>query len=211
MTIYEKLVDIQDNLKAPKNQRNTFGNYNYRSCEDILEAVKPLLKEHKLFITISDHMVQFGDRYYVSATAFISDGENSIHASALAREALTKKGMDEAQITGSASSYARKYALNGLFAIDDTKDADAQAKTPAGKPTQTDKLTPRQSGMIMGVLKDLGAETDEDKKELLKEATGFESIKTLTKKQASEVIEKLTAQIEEVDLNEDPFGGDDEN
>jgi hypothetical protein len=118
------LAKIQQGLKAPKNQINKFGGYNYRSCEDILEAVKPLLG--KLTLTISDDMVNIGDRYYVKATARLTDGENLIETSALAREAEVKKGMDASQITGSASSYARKYALNGLFAIDDTKDADTK-------------------------------------------------------------------------------------
>lgn len=123
------LAQIQSELKAPKGQRNTFGKYNYRSCEDILEAVKPLLKERGLVILITDDIVQLGDRYYVRATATIYDSEGSyISNSALAREEAVKKGMDASQITGATSSYARKYALNGLFAIDDTKDADATNK-----------------------------------------------------------------------------------
>lgn len=118
-----KLSEIQKNLKAPKNQRNNFGGYNYRSCEDILEAVKPLLND--LILTISDDIVEVGGRVYVKATARITDGENTIENTAFARESETKKGMDDSQITGAASSYARKYALNGLLCIDDTKDADA--------------------------------------------------------------------------------------
>lgn len=136
-----KLSKIQKELKAPKNQRNNFGGYNYRSCEDILEAVKPLLDD--LVLTINDDIVSVGDRVYVKATATITDGVNSISNSAFARESLTKKGMDDSQITGSTSSYARKYALNGLLCIDDTKDADAtnthdkDEKTPAQKAQQT--------------------------------------------------------------------------
>lgn len=123
------LAQIQSELKAPKGQRNTFGKYNYRSCEDILEAVKPLLKERGLVILITDDIVQIGERYYVRATATIYDSEGSyISNSALAREELKRTGMDASQITGATSSYARKYALNGLFAIDDTKDADATNK-----------------------------------------------------------------------------------
>jgi hypothetical protein len=119
------LSDIQSKLKAPKGQMNKFGNYKYRSCEDIVEAVKPLLAEHDLALVISDEIISVSDRIYVKATACLTDGEKNLYtASASAREALTKKGMDEAQVTGAASSYARKYALNGLFAIDDTKDAD---------------------------------------------------------------------------------------
>jgi len=123
--IDERLIHIQGELKAPKSQENKFGGYKYRSCEDILEAVKPLLKKEKVTLTISDDIVEVGGRVYVKATATLSDGEDTISTSAFAREAETKKGMDDSQITGSASSYARKYALNGLFAIDDTKDADA--------------------------------------------------------------------------------------
>lgn len=123
------LAQIQSELKAPKGQRNNFGKYNYRSCEDILEAVKPLLKERGLVILITDDIVQIGERYYVRATATIYDSEGSyISNSALAREELKRTGMDASQITGATSSYARKYALNGLFAIDDTKDADATNK-----------------------------------------------------------------------------------
>lgn len=123
------LAQIQSELKAPKGQRNNFGKYNYRSCEDILEAVKPLLKERGLVILITDDIVQIGERYYVRATATIYDSEGSfISNSALAREELKRSGMDASQITGATSSYARKYALNGLFAIDDTKDADATNK-----------------------------------------------------------------------------------
>ena len=124
--IYAALMAVQAELKAPKSQHNSFGKYDYRSAEDIIEAVKPLLKDNGLFLTMSDDIVQIGDRYYVKATVSVTDivtGE-SVQTSALAREAAQKKGMDESQVTGTASSYARKYALNGLFAIDDTKDAD---------------------------------------------------------------------------------------
>jgi hypothetical protein len=125
--IRQKLQGIQSSLKAPKGQTNKFGGYKYRSCEDILTAVKPLLAEWGCTLTISDDIVDTGARVYVKAIAVLSDNDSSdqIGTTAFAREAETKKGMDDAQITGSASSYARKYALNGLFAIDDTKDADA--------------------------------------------------------------------------------------
>ena len=123
MEFIERVSKIQQELKAPKNQRNNFGGYNYRSCEDILEAVKPLLGG--LILTLNDEIIQVGDRVYVKATATITDGDHSVSTTANAREPLAKKGMDESQITGAASSYARKYALNGLFDIDDTKDADA--------------------------------------------------------------------------------------
>lgn len=120
------LIKIQKELKAPKSQRNTFGNYSYRNCEDILEAVKPLLGEATLLLT--DDIVQIGDRYYVKATATIKEEAESVSVTAYARESEEKKGMDSAQITGASSSYARKYALNGLFLIDDTKDADSTNK-----------------------------------------------------------------------------------
>jgi hypothetical protein len=126
----KELIEIQKELKAPKNQKNNFGNYKYRSCEDILEAVKPLCIKHNCLLTISDEIVMLGDRFYVKATATFSAHDLlPISVSAYAREAQTKKGMDESQITGSASSYARKYALNGLFCIDDTKDADTMDNT----------------------------------------------------------------------------------
>jgi len=122
----KELVMIQSELKAPKNQYNSFGGYKYRSLEDILEALKPLLHKHKSYLIISDEIVQIGDRFYVKATAkLINEKGESIESTAYAREPLSKKKMDEAQVTGASSSYARKYALNGLFAIDDTKDADA--------------------------------------------------------------------------------------
>ncbi len=121
-----KIISIQQQLKAPKSKYNSFGGYNYRSTEDILEAVKPLLAAQGLILTLSDEIVGIGDRYYVKATATITDGIDSLSVSANAREQAAKKGMDESQITGSASTYARKYALNGLLNIDDTKDADTE-------------------------------------------------------------------------------------
>lgn len=121
-----KLMMIQSELKAPKNQWNKFGKYNYRNCEDILNALKPHLMKYKCVVLLTDDLVLIGDRFYIKATATLVDAEsdNTISVNALAREEETKKGMDSSQITGSASSYARKYALNGLFAIDDTKDSD---------------------------------------------------------------------------------------
>ncbi len=129
MNIYEKLMKVQQELKAPKGQYNSFGKYKYRSCEDILEAVKPLLEKNKLTLTLTDTIVPASEtRFYVKATARLIDIESeeisTIENTAFAREDAEKKGMDGSQITGTASSYARKYALNGLFLIDDTKDAD---------------------------------------------------------------------------------------
>ena len=131
MNIYEKLSNIQNELKAPKGQFNKFGGYKYRSCEDILEAVKPICKKYKAVLVLSDTLENIGERYYIKATAALIDVEDikgneiaTIENTAYAREEESKKGMDGSQITGTASSYARKYALNGLFNIDDTKDAD---------------------------------------------------------------------------------------
>lgn len=128
MSIYAKLSVIQLNLIAPKNQYNSFGKYNYRSCEDILEGLKPCLQETKTAVTVNDEIRQIGDRYYVMATATLFDCETgeSVSNTAYAREEESKKGMDASQVTGATSSYARKYALNGLFCIDDVKDADSR-------------------------------------------------------------------------------------
>lgn len=121
------LALIQSKLKSPKTRHNNFGNYDYRSCEDILDAVKPLLKEAGCTLTLSDDMVLIGERYYIVSTATLTEnGGREFKVKAFAREPLSKKGMDDSQITGSASSYARKYALNGLFCIDDARDADVE-------------------------------------------------------------------------------------
>lgn len=129
------LQTIQHELKAPKGQENKFGGYRYRSCEDIMEAVKPLLDKNEATLTVADDIVLIGDRYYIKATAILWDskgGEILAQTTAFAREPVAKKGMDESQITGAASSYARKYALNGLFCIDDTKDADTMDNRDQG-------------------------------------------------------------------------------
>ena len=139
MGFIEKIVAIQSELKAPKGQYNSFGKYNYRSCEDILEGVKPLLAKHGLVLTIQDSIDLIGDRFYVKATATITDGKEQLSTSAYARESLDKKGMDASQVTGATSSYARKYALNGLLAIDDTKDADTMDNSK--KPVQQTQET----------------------------------------------------------------------
>lgn len=151
MNIYEKLLKVQTELKAPKNRKNTFGKYNYRSCEDILEAVKPILKEVKASIFLLDSIQEIAGRVYVEASAYFIDVEQpdmpQIYVTAYAREPQDKKGMDEPQITGTASSYARKYALNGLLLIDDVKDPDSdeyrneteqKVKGSAKKPRETD-------------------------------------------------------------------------
>lgn len=136
----KELIMIQQGLKAPKGQYNSFGKYKYRSCEDILEAVKPLLAEQACILTIQDEIVLIGERYYVKAVATLTNSEGQSHAtSAYAREPEEKKGMDDSQITGMASSYARKYALNGLFCIDDTKDADTMDNTSEGNSAPMEK------------------------------------------------------------------------
>lgn len=141
MTIQEKLLYIQKNLKAPKNQYNSFGKYNYRSCEDIQEGLKPLLEETKTTIFISDTLEKVGERYYIKAMVVLADCESDgkIEVSAYAREEENKKGMDASQVTGATSSYARKYALNGLFCIDDTKDADTMDNSHKNENTQSYK------------------------------------------------------------------------
>lgn len=146
MSVYEKLMLVQSELKAPKGQYNSFGKYKYRSCEDILEAVKPLNAKHGVVLTVGDEVVEISNRFYVKATAVFIDiesGEKIINT-ALAREDDAKKGMDGSQITGTASSYARKYCLNGLYCIDDTKDADTdeyrhqqERKPQESKPQET--------------------------------------------------------------------------
>ena len=144
LNIHSKLKGIQSSLKAPKGQTNKFGGYAYRSAEDILTAVTPLLDEWNCTLVITDDVVEVGGRVYVKAAAVLADteGEYTIQANGFAREAETRKGMDDSQITGSASSYARKYALNGLFAIDDTKDADATNDHGKKPITQTKKTSP---------------------------------------------------------------------
>ena len=148
----DALIKIQSELKAPKSQYNSFGKYSYRNAEDILEAVKPLLSKYNATMYITDEVVEVGGRIYVKATVTLSDGKETITASAYAREPETRKGMDDSQITGATSSYARKYALNGLFAIDDTKDADTNEareqadNTPAEKPKS--KFTDKQMAQM---------------------------------------------------------------
>lgn len=149
-TLQQKLIEIQAELKAPKSQYNKFGGYNYRNCEDILEAVKPLCAKHEIVPLLSDEIVMIGDRFYIKATAKVTDGKDEIATTAYARESKDKKGMDESQITGSASSYARKYALNGLFCIDDTKDADFMDNLQNSKSQQQPKQQPAKETHVKG-------------------------------------------------------------
>ena len=146
MNVHEKLLHVQQNLKAPKSQYNKFGDFHYRSCEDIQEAVKPLLAEVKAILLTGDEIVQIGSRFYIKATATFQDTESPecVTNTAFARENEEKPKMDAAQITGSCSSYARKYALNGLFCIDDSKDSDTQEQKPPVAPAQNRGTKPRQ-------------------------------------------------------------------
>ena len=158
MNVYEKLANVQSALKAPKGQYNAFGKYKYRSCEDIVESVKPLLKQNGLLLTLTDEIVNIGERFYVKATATIIDTAEgkTITVSAFAREEETKKGMDGSQVTGASSSYARKYALNGIFAIDDTKDSDSTNtgdEPPKEQPKANKTLPPRDQ--LIARLKEL--------------------------------------------------------
>ena len=152
-TFFQKLLHIQKELKAPKGQYNSFGKYSYRSAEDILEAVKPLNSEQGLLLTLSDEPVLVGDWNYIKATAAITDGEKEKVVTAYARESENKKGMDHSQITGTASSYARKYALNGLYLIDDTKDADTDEYANQNSQKQP-KASDKQLGFVEKLLKE---------------------------------------------------------
>jgi hypothetical protein len=149
-SIYLKLVNIQNELKAPKSQYNNFGKYNYRNQEDILEAAKPLLLKHGLTLIIKDNIELIGERYYVKATCILIDTESgeTLENTALARESVDKKGMDDSQVTGSTSSYARKYALNGLFLIDDTKDADSDEYQKKTKSDNYPKPYPKPEELV---------------------------------------------------------------
>ena len=158
LTLQQRLIVAQSELKAPKGQYNSFGKYKYRSAEDILEAVKPVNEKNGLFLRLYDEPVMVGDRIYIKATAEITDELNSqtYKVTAYAREPLSKKGMDESQITGTASSYARKYALNGLYLIDDTKDADTdehQKQTQQGQPQQARNASDKQLGLVQSLVK----------------------------------------------------------
>lgn len=191
----DKLMRIQAKLKAPKGQRNTFGNYNYRSCEDILEAVKPLLAEEGCTLTLSDEIELIGDRYYIKATATLKSDKEEIQVSAYAREEQAKKGMDSAQVTGATSSYARKYALNGLFCIDDNKDPDTDEYTKQKKKAQEsakaeEKITAEMEKNAIELASDREVKTFMDMcsslgvdfKQIGKQA-GATSLKAMTKEQ----------------------------
>ena len=193
MEIYKKLSRIQCELVATKGQYNNFGKYSYRSCEDILEAVKPLLDKYDVAIVIKDDIVLVGDRFYVKATATLIDSDTgeTVETSAFARESADKKGMDASQVTGATSSYARKYALNGLFAIDDNKDADAT--NTHGKDSIKVNMTPALSEAQLKRLYAIGNKAG-IKKEVVdstvKKSFGCEA-KNMTKEQYQNICERL--------------------
>jgi hypothetical protein len=199
----EKLSRIQAELKAPKSQRNNFGNYNYRSCEDILEAVKPLLAREGLVLTITDSIENIGNRYYVKATATVTDGEKSISTTAYAREADERKGMDSSQVTGSSSSYARKYAMNGLFCIDDTKDADTmdnREKTKAAPKAKAKAEAPRKVDSLRAIAaaaKEIGV-TNDDIKEVMRRHFDKGASNELTDAEAAEMDKNFVVWVAEV-------------
>ena len=180
-----KLMNIQQELKAPKGQYNDFGKYAYRSCEDILEAVKPLLKKEKVVLTISDELQYIGNRYYIKATATLIDTESEaiISNSAYAREEETKKGMDGSQITGASSSYARKYALNGLFGIDDNKDSDT-TNIQSKEEKEDKKISPKQMELIQKYYQ------GENLTKLL-EVNNLEKLEDMSINKASEILSNL--------------------
>lgn len=188
--VYNKLLKVQRELRAPKSQYNSFGKYAYRSCEDILEALKPLFTETKSTVILKDKILLIGDRYYLESTAIFIDTETgeTIENTALAREDETKKGMDLAQVTGSVSSYARKYALNGLFAIDDNKDSDATNKH--GKDKDKDKeeiISEAQQKRLMVI----GKGKDVNKMKEIISKHGFKSSKEITKSKYDKICEEI--------------------
>lgn len=195
MGFWEKVGAIQTELKAPKGQRNNFGNYNYRSCEDIFEAVKPLLAKYGLILTCGDEIVEIGGRVYVKATAILKDGVGGeIRNVAFAREEENVKGQSQSQVTGASSSYARKYALNGLFLIDDTRDADVtnthgkevpEVKKEEKKEEKSGKISERQIELIKKLVSD-------DKWQAMLEWAGVEKIEDMSMQKASELIASKT-------------------
>ena len=192
MNIYEKLLKAQVELKAPKGQYNSFGKYKYRSCEDILEALKPVLNKFKLTLFIKDDVIEVNTRNYVKATITLVNIEKPdeiIETSALAREEETKKGMDGSQITGASSSYARKYALNGMFMIDDTKDSDS-TNTHGKEEHKQDKVQEFLNSRE-GMIERLNENLSSDKLEKVLKAYKVEEIWQMTDEQLKEACQKI--------------------
>lgn len=207
-TIFASLSRIQKNLRAPKNQRNSFGNYNYRSCEDILEGLKRCESFQGLSIIITDEIVQVGERYYVKATATLHNDTESVSNTAYARESEDKKGMDSSQVTGATSSYARKYALNGLFAIDDVRDADTQDNRASG--TEEKKESEAHTSAPVSAIKCETCGAPAQMREGVSKKSGkpykavFCSSQDATHtKWINETVEDLPVR----DVNDDPYGG----
>ena len=196
MTIYKKLLNIQSKLKAPKNQYNSFGKYHYRSCEDILEGLKPILKEEGATLILSDNVIQVGDRYYVESTAKLIDVETGdmIETKALAREEENLKGQSSAQVSGSTSSYSRKYCLNALFCIDDTKDSDAtntHGKEPEQKPTQSSPtITEKQKNLLLYKAKENNF-TEAQILQVIKKEFNLGSIMDMNKTQFDNILNRV--------------------
>jgi hypothetical protein len=189
LTLHEKLIDIQQRLKVPKDKRNEYSTskFMYRNLEAIEEAVKPILAEHKLTLTFNDEVIAVGDRVFVKATATLLDGVDQIHVSAFAQHAIDKKGMDDAQLTGSCSSYARKYAAGGLFLIDETKDADSMDNSAP----KVD-LLPKAKSTINAKLEELDYTSNEDKKAKIYAILGKTTISNLN--DAEKVMDVLEEQ-----------------
>src|SRR5690625_3492419 len=190
----EKLIEIQHKLKAPKGQYNSFGKYNYRSAEDILEAVKPLNAEQGLLLTLTDKPVLVGDWHYIEATASITDGNETKSVTAYARESQNKKGMDDSQITGTASSYARKYALNGLYLIDDTKDADTGEYQQQNAKTNVKKASDKQLELVTNLISKKTSDRDGKNKifvEMIQKLKLDKEMINWTSQQASQAIKYL--------------------
>ena len=189
MNVYEKLIAIQSELKAPKSQYNNFGKYAYRNCEDILESLKPLLKEHKSTIYIADEIVTVLERFYVKATVTFIDAETgeNIKNTAYAREEENKKGMDGSQVTGASSSYARKYALNGMFAIDDTKDSDFTNTATKG---DNSGLSEAQIKRLLAIASKVNISAD-DVKIVVAKSFGVQDLRKMNKQQYDEICSRL--------------------
>lgn len=196
MKLNEKLINIQSKLKAPKGQYNSFGKYSYRSCEDIFEALKPLLVEEKVSLLMSDDLLLIGERYYVKATATLTDGEESISNVAYAREEETKKGMDGSQITGASSSYARKYALNGLFLIDDVKDSDS-TNTGDKKEEKKDETKGSSRIVLLNKINELELELDIPHEKTL-EIYKVNSTNQMTDSQLQNCVDNMEKRLKEV-------------
>ncbi|MBE6139331.1 MAG: recombinase [Firmicutes bacterium] len=210
-SVLKKLFEIQQELKVPKNQRNNFGNYNFRNCEDIMEASKPVCKKHNCLLTCSDEVIYVGDRYYIRATATLYDldSNESISTTAEAREEETKKGMDASQITGASSSYARKYALNGLLQLDDNKDADTteyqKQNNVTKKTTNQEMITEEQIKLIhvlFGKIEKSENQIFKNFENMVAKQNVYKKFKVrtskeLTKEKAKELIELLKSKLGE--------------